>query len=127
MLDTPERLAARHLRNYANTALNIGGWTYSHITEILSLATALDGQQPDERFADLSARIAAREEVMKCPRCCRDNLREQTLRISQRSTIVYKCSNCDLNFSVSTPPDTAAPQTRETPTLKAPDRDGGGE
>ena len=50
--------AARELRNFANVLLNIGGVTGYYISRLLTLATSLDGQQPDERFSNVPARIA---------------------------------------------------------------------
>jgi hypothetical protein len=56
--DAELRIAAIELRNYANTLLNLGGVTGFYITQILKIATALDGQQPDERFSDIPHRLA---------------------------------------------------------------------
>lgn len=59
MVDQTElRKAAIELRNFANTLLNLGGVTGYYITQLLKTATALDGQQPDERFADIPHRLA---------------------------------------------------------------------
>jgi hypothetical protein len=52
--------AAFELRNFANTLLNMGGVTPHYVTELLSLATRLDGNQPDERFSDIPKRLANR-------------------------------------------------------------------
>lgn len=50
-------VAARELRNYANVLCNLGSATPQYIASILATATALDGQQPDSRFADVPNRI----------------------------------------------------------------------
>lgn len=60
------RKAAAELRNFANTLLNLGGATGFYVTQLLTTATALDGQQPDERFADIPYRLAN-------PRCVVSN------------------------------------------------------
>ena len=43
--------AARELRNYANVMINMGSGTNRYVAKILSLATKLDGNQPDSRFS----------------------------------------------------------------------------
>ncbi|WP_107341915.1 hypothetical protein [Agrobacterium pusense] len=48
--DVVYKQAARELRNYANVLNNLGCATDEYIARLISLATRLDGNQPDARF-----------------------------------------------------------------------------